>query len=149
MELQPGVEVRQPEASGRDQLMRPPVTDNQVSLLFEALEAGSTVVDAAKAAGIGRYTAHRVLGRYRENLAGVTKLLALKAYDAAEDWIKASAIAADKGDHKPAKELLQTIGAVQVIGDSSSTGVTINIGTPDAPIAISAQIQDLSPTLKR
>ena len=130
-------------------LTRPPITDSQIAQLFEEIESGSSVAQAAAVVGVSRYVAYRVLTKYEEKLAGVTKLLALKAYQAAEDWIKASEVAADKGDHKPAKELLQTIGAVQVIGESVSGGVTIVIGTPDAPIAISQQIHDVSPPTKR
>ena len=37
----------------------------------------------------------------------------------AEAWVRAAYIAADKGDHKPAKELLLTERVIDPIGDSN------------------------------
>ena len=52
---------------------------------------------------------------------------------AARDWIKASSIAAKRGDHKPAKDLLLHAGAIERLGDTSRSQVQILITTADVP----------------
>lgn len=125
-----------------------PLTDDIALLFFSQIEEGATITQACRTAGIARPTAYKLLARYDAQVDGVKKLLAAKAMQAAEDWIKASTVASGKGNHVPAKELLQTIRAVEPIESSHSgnLGVTIVIGTPEHPIRITAQNQDLSPT---
>jgi hypothetical protein len=137
----------QAQTVAKDRLNPKAVTEEETLVFFDALENGATTAEASKLAGFTRQTGHRILLRYEGKLDAVKKLLAAKAMQAAEDWIKASTVASGKGNHVPAKELLQTIRAVEPIESSQggNVGVTIVIGTPEAPIRISAQIPDLSP----
>ena len=52
---------------------------------------------------------------------------------AAKEWRTASGIAAQKGDHRPAKDLLLSAGAIERVGDSSGTQVTMIVGMPGHP----------------
>jgi hypothetical protein len=138
--------TRQNEETSKERLSGIPVKEEQALAFFDALEDGASIEEASKIAGFHRMTGYRVIERYQAKLAGIEKLLAVRAYKAAEDWVQASAVAASKGDHRPAKDLLQTIKAVEPIsGDHPSGGVTIVIGTPEQPIRIPAQILELSP----
>lgn len=62
--------------------------------------------------------------------AGKAALGLLKQYtpSAAEDWKRASSVAADKGDHRPAKELLIVTGAVPTDQVAPQTSFVITTG---------------------
>ena len=96
-------------------------------------------------------------GRTRETIAGVLKddgFQALKreidtemaeearstlnrhVRNAAKDWVKASAIAAQRGDHKPAKDLLMHAGVIERISETSGPQMTVVVGMPGHPAMI-------------
>ena len=89
-------------------------------------------------------------GRTRETIAAVLKdddfqarkreeaRNALKGYvgRAAKDWITASGIAAKKGDHKPAKEILLHAGVIERISETSGPQMTVVVGMPGHPAMI-------------
>ena len=57
---------------------------------------------------------------------------ALKGYvrSAAKDWVKASAIAAKRGDHKPAKELLMHAGVINASARPQGRGSPCSSACP-------------------
>ena len=55
---------------------------------------------------------------------------------AAKDWLTASGIAAKRGDHKPAKEILLHAGAIERLGDTSGSRVVVVVGMPGHPAMI-------------
>ena len=75
---------------------------------------------------------------------------ALNGYvrSAAKDWVTASAIAAKRGDHKPAKELLLHAGVIKRLGETAEPQVTVLVGMPGAPALIppSQEVIDAAPT---
>lgn len=119
-----------------------PLDSNNLTEALQVLTLmrdGSTLQQAATALGISKSTAFRRLQLIEDDTErGVVKLLSAKALDFAEDWTIASKKAAEKGDHRPAMQALQTIKAVEPIADSSRGGSQVNIliGTPDSPIRI-------------
>ena len=52
---------------------------------------------------------------------------------AAKDWLTASAIAAKRGDHKPAKEILLHAGVIERLGDTPGPQVVMFVGMPGHP----------------
>jgi hypothetical protein len=120
---------------------------SQAITLRDLIRDGYTVADAGRELGISRSTAFQRLKLIQEDVdRGIANLLVAKGLDFAEDWIKASEKAAEKGDHRPAKDLLQTIKAVEPIGDSGArAGVTIVIGTPEQPIRVQTPTIDIEP----
>ena len=52
---------------------------------------------------------------------------------AAKDWVTASRIAAKRGDHKPAKDLLMHAGVIERLGDTAGSQVTVLVGMPGRP----------------
>lgn len=122
---------------------------SQALQLIELIRDGKTVAEAGHALGISRGTAFRRLRLVEEDAeTGVVKLLNLKALDFAEDWVKASAKAAEKGDHRPAKDALLHARAIEPVEDSGRQGlsVAIVIGTPEQPIRLQPPIIDVSPS---
>jgi hypothetical protein len=80
-----------------------------------------------------------VIRRYRDRAASAKALLAQSSIDAAASWLTAVPVAAARGDHRPAKELLQATGAVAMgqAGDGAGGAkvqVNVVIGTPGNPI---------------
>ena len=67
------------------------------------------------------------------------KILRGTAERAARSWGTAIGVAADKGDHRPAKDLLLHTGVIDPIPDGavSGTRIAIIIGTPEHPIRVS------------
>ena len=67
---------------------------------------------------------------------------------AASDWVTASAIAAKRGDHKPAKELLLHLGVIERLGNTAkATTPLVIVGMPGAPALIppSQDVIDATP----
>jgi len=63
---------------------------------------------------------------------------ALKGYvgRTAKDWITASGIAAKKGDHRPAREILLHAGVIERISETSGPQMTVVVGMPGHPAMI-------------
>lgn len=75
----------------------------------------------------------------REQLAteaadAAVQILRGNSETAARKWVSAVSVAADKGDHRPAKDLLVAVGAIS--DQSELPRIAIIIGTPEHPIRI-------------
>lgn len=110
----------------------------QALQLLELIQDGKTVAEAGQALGISRGTAFRRLRLVEvDDDTGVVKLLRANALGFAEDWQKASAIAAGKGDHRPAKDALLHAKLIEPVEESGGrTNIAIVIGTPEQPIRL-------------
>ena len=115
-----------------------PVTPEQCQQVFEALEDGQSLREAAALIGVSKQTAWRIVKRYEGSLESARKFLATKALQVSEDWVTASGVANGKGNHLPAKDLLLHIGAIEPLQDASAAKVNIAIliGTPEQPIRV-------------
>jgi len=128
--------------SGPNLTTAQPLDSNNLTEALQVLTLmrdGSTLAQAAATLGISKSTAFRRLQLIEDDTErGVVKLLSAKALDFADNWVTAAHVAAEKGDHRPAMQALQTIKAVEPIADSSRGGNQVNIliGTPDQPIRI-------------
>lgn len=120
------------------------VSDDEQRTIWDAyLELGSYSA-VAKQLKRDRETISRQVNvpafeKYRESLhtAAATEALSIlkqSAGKASKHWVTASEIAADKGDHKPAKELLQAIGVIQADqGSTHNLTIGVMVGMPDQP----------------
>mgnify|MGYP001583981880 CR=1 FL=1 len=113
-----------------------PVTAEQAQILFDSLEDGLTLKESAQAAKMSRQTAWRLMRKYEGSLESASKYLATKALSFVEHWGTASEKAAAKGDHRPAKDALLAIKAIEPVGENAGTNIAILIGTPEQPIRI-------------
>ncbi len=130
---------------------KPPLASNELSeavtLLSLIQDEQLTVREAAARLKMSVRTVFRRLELVENDTErGVVKLLSAKALDFAEDWSKASMIAAGKGDHRPAKDALLAVKAIEPVGDQASTNIAILIGTPEQPIRISPPTITIDPS---
>ena len=117
----------------------PKITPEQTSHLLELVQEGESIRDAAKAVGIGQWTAYRVMERYESALDGVRNLMSLRAHKRLEEWEQACETAAKrKGNHAPMRDWLLHAGVIEPLQADTSTSVRIAIciGTPDKPMAV-------------
>ena len=113
---------------------------SQALQVLTLIRDGLTVEQAGRQLGISRSTAFARLRLIEEDTeTGVVRLLNAKGLDFAEDWMRASQVAALKGDHRPAKDALLHAKAIEPVNDGSQgrTNIAIVIGTPEQPINIS------------
>jgi hypothetical protein len=124
------------------------VTASQAQTIFEMVEDGASLRLAAEKAGVSRQTAWRLMRSYEANTEAAVKYMALKALERVEDWDTAARKAADKGDHRPAKDWLLHVKAIEPVEDTGRQGlnVAIMIGTPDAPIRLQPPDVVVSPS---
>lgn len=120
----------------RNYLSPQDVTEAQALEFFELIESSMSVTEASEKLGFSRRTGYRLVQKYEAKLDLASKLLSTKALAAVEDWATASKKAADKGDHRAAKDLLLHTKAIEPVEDSSRQGmnIAIVIGTPEQPI---------------
>lgn len=112
---------------------------SQAVTLRDLLRDGKTVEEAGRALGISRSTAFRRLALIQQDIdQGVVNLLTAKALDLTENWLDAAKKAAEKGDHRPAKDALLHAKAIEPVEDTGRQGlsVAIVIGTPEQPIRL-------------
>ena len=110
-----------------------------------ALVDGASIAEIARQTGRDRGTIANVLRaedtvEFRNQLETEAREAALQilrgtSERAARAWGTAIAHAADKGDHRPAKDLLVAVGAISEQHDGPR-GIQIIIGTPENPIRV-------------
>lgn len=91
---------------------------------------GLTQVQIAQQLGRSQSTISHVLADFANTTEIARKHLESRAIQAAEAWTGSMAVASEKGDHKPAKELLQAVGVVQRDGPSQAQQVQVVVGMP-------------------
>ena len=77
----------------------------------------------------------RCAHRFKPTDQGVKPLLRAAAFEVAQDFVAAAKIAAAKGDHRGAKDVLLHAEAITPIGDAEGSGVKLMVcvGMPGAP----------------
>ena len=65
--------------------------------------------------------------------------------DAADSWVDSVSIAARKGDHRPAKDLLLHTRVIEPVGDENGPRVVVQIGVQDSDVKVN--ILDATRTL--
>ena len=112
------------------------VTAEQAQTIFRAVEDGASLREAGALAGVSHTTAWRLMRSYEANVEAAAKYMAAKARQRVEDWDHASAKAASRGDHRPAKDWLLHVHAIDPVAQESAVQVAILIGTPEQPIRL-------------
>ena len=116
--------------------------DQRTAIQHLALIEGCTKAEIARRTGRDRGTIADVLkaedsAALAQQLVGERREAALRVLvqgvePAAHAWRRAAEIAADKGDHRAARDLL--LATDVIAADRTNTGVVIIIGTPENPI---------------
>ena len=108
--------------------------------ILRAYDDGDNPSTIARAVNSDIRTVGGVLRQYRDRVNGAKALLMGLTPSAIQAWSTAIPIAATRGDHRPAKELLQATGIVAPPGGQGEgqggarVAVQVVIGTLDHPI---------------
>jgi hypothetical protein len=107
--------------------------------ILKRYDNGQAPTSIASSVGSDSRTVGAVIRRYRDRAASAKALLAQSSIDAAASWLAAVPIASARGDHRPAKELLQAVNSIamgQGEGGAGGAKVQVNvvIGVPGQPI---------------
>ena len=132
-------------------LEQPQLTKSVTSTRDELSEAiaikahladGLTLQEAAVSLGLSLSTAYRRLRLVEvDDERAVAKLLQMYSLRFTHNWLTASEKAAEKGDHRPAKDALLHARAIEPVVDGNNQGgarIAIIIGTPEQPIRVAA-----------
>lgn len=130
------------------------LSDSDKGMVLYLVGQNRTQTEIAKMIGCSQSTISDFLQRVSNPAAVVQKVLKSHELKAAEHWAEASAVAAKRGDHRPARELIETANPElrpQQGNAGQSGGVTVIIGMPGAPvklpdISIQASINHAQPT---
>lgn len=112
------------------------------AILYMAAE-GKSQTDIARVVDCAQSTVSDFLRRVSNPSAVVQKVLKAHELKAAKAWDRAIEKAADRGDHRPARELIEMANPdlrPQPANAAGGGGVTINIGMPGSPL----QLPDIS-----
>ena len=101
------------------------LTRAEISCLITAIKDGWGNQRIAAVLNMDSSTVSKWRSRLRPTVMEARAVLAGSSLDAALAWRKSIPIAAGRGDHRPAKELLQATGAID---QEQHAGVTVNIG---------------------
>jgi len=128
-----------------------PEQKQQIRLAYLESAGDVTYVALAKQFGVNRDTVSACLkgpeyDKLRAALDAELRMAAiqrLKAHvlPATDAWGRAIETAADKGDHKPARDLLLHTGTIEPVQDRRDSGITIIIGG-DAQVLLAEPRQD-------
>lgn len=111
------------------------VHEGKLAEILAGFDAGLSTREIAAKVGVSQTTVCRVATKLEDLTEGARKLLGRKAFDAIEDWARASQVAAAEGKHTAAKELLLHAHVIDPVGDSAAgPKVQINIGVPGQPV---------------
>ena len=108
--------------------------------VLQAHDDGQSVHAIGQALSLDRRTIGAIIRQYRDRVTSARQLLNQSAVAAVHAWNTAIPIAAARGNHQPAKDLLAHVGAVDnpwgrpAQSGSTNVAVQVVIGTPDSPI---------------
>ena len=120
--------------------------------LLDLIGSGATVAEAARQLQISRGTAFARLKLVQVDAdQGVVTLMRAAGARVFDDWLLASQVAAGRGDHRPARDMLLYSNQIEELqGDKRNAAqVLIQIGSPERPLdALAPQVveaQQVSP----
>lgn len=107
---------------------------------------GLKPVEIGKILGISHQRVCDIVAEHGDKRASVKRILESNVEKAAQAWGRAIPIAAKKGDHRPARELLIATGDVTPL-DSTGSGVTVVVNMPGAEPQMGAKVAGSASTL--
>lgn len=122
-----------------------------IELALQLKSQGLTQVEIANVLKCSQSTVSQTFSRLEKAPQLVQALAKSEAPDMLQRWIRASRVAAKRGDHRPAREFIELAAPElrpQPSNSGSGGGVTINIGMPGQPLelpVIEVKAQPLSP----
>jgi hypothetical protein len=108
---------------------RPRVTHEEAAKMLRLQREGLSHKQIADAVKRDLSTVYDTLRPFISTVEQARATLEAAAAPAAESWVIASKIAAAKGEHKPAKDLLAAVGAIT---EQAQTQVAVQVNMPGA-----------------
>jgi hypothetical protein len=106
-----------------------------VLAVLELYDNGHGITDISRKIGLDRRTIGGIIRLHRDRTTSAKALLSAHAVHAAQSWLDALPVAAEKGRHEPARDLLLYTGAIQPISAQPvQVGVQVVLGNPAAPV---------------
>jgi DNA-binding CsgD family transcriptional regulator len=109
------------------------LTAADIRLLLELHDLGKTQVEIAQTIGCGQATVSRTLKSFDGDSKAVARQLRTFTDETIEDWRTARQVAAKRGDHRPARELLEAAYPElrpQPAAHGNHGGVTVIVAVP-------------------
>lgn len=122
-----------------------------IRLLLELHDAGKTQVEIAGIIGCAQATVSRTLKAFNADSKAVARQLRAYTDEAIDDWRTAKRVASTRGDHRPAREMLEAAYPELRPTPASSTGgggVTVIVAVPGSDNRLPViDAQRLSPSV--
>lgn len=108
---------------------------SNIRTLLELHDNGARQVDIAAAVGCSQGTVSRILSQFAGTAEQVAKQLRTLTDESIQDWRNARKVAAKRGDHRPARELLEAAYPdlrPQHAAANGAGGVTVIVAVPNS-----------------
>ena len=111
------------------------LSTEDVRVILDMHGEGKTQVEIATVVGCSQSTVHRTLSAFSLDAKSIRALLRGLTYEALDAWVMAMHIAAKRGDHRPAKELLEAAYPEfrPQSAKGAGSGVTVYVADPRNP----------------
>jgi hypothetical protein len=127
------------------------LTAADIRLLLELHDLGKTQVEIAQTIGCGQATVSRTLKSFDGDSKAVARQLRTFTDETIEDWRTARKVAATRGDHRPAREMLEAAHPElrpQPSNTGGGGGVTVIVAVPGSSNPLpNVTASTLSPSL--
>lgn len=114
--------------------------------VLELSADGLKPVEIGKILGISHQRVCDIIAQHGDKKASVRRIMDAGREKAASSWVSSIPIAAKKGDHRPARELLIATGDVSPL-DSAGSGVTVVVNMPGSEPQNGAKVAGSGSTL--
>lgn len=119
-------------------------TERDIAVLADLDDQKLSYREIAAKHDIGLGTVAAIAAKWKPVRNITAKFMVSKALARLDDWETASAEAAKKGDHRPAKDWLLHAQEIEPIADSPKLGIQINVGNGGAPVQAVNDIPTIS-----
>jgi hypothetical protein len=130
------------------------LSTTDIRVVLEMSAGGYAQTEIAAVVGCAQSTVSDTLKAFKDDGKAVAIRLRALTDEAIEDWRKAKRVAAERGDHRPSKELVEMAHPElrSQGGNGAGGGVTVYVAVPGANnprpvINVTPKLADLSPQL--
>lgn len=114
------------------------LTSAQIAQIFRLKAQNVSQREIARILECHESSVSRALRAFEQSAEEITAVLKTKTEQAVDDWEQASKKAASRGDHRPARELIEAAHPKlrPAQNNQSGSGVTVIVGMPGSPVQL-------------